>query len=99
MDKIDEISGLTEKQYRDGLRLAKLARHSAWPVLLAICEEYINDKKDVVFDNLEDQLRGNYDRGCGHGVAELLILLKNQTTQALAQEKRLANSVEGKEDK
>ena len=98
MVKIDEKSGLTEKEYRDGLRLAKLTKHRSWPIFLAICEGYINDKKDVVFDNLENQLIANYDRGCGHGVDELLILLKTQTTQALAQEERLANSAEGKED-
>lgn len=98
MVEIDEKSGLTEKEYHCGLKLAKLAKHSAWPSFLDFCEIEIKKLKETVFNNREDQLEANLNRGRGMGILELLDSLKTRTTQALAQEERLANSVEGKED-
>lgn len=99
MDRADKISGLTEREYHDGLRLAKLAKNRAWSAFLDFCEIQIKELKETVFNNREDQLEANLNRGRGMGILELLVSLKTRTTQALAQEERLANSVEGEEEK
>jgi N-acetylglucosamine-6-phosphate deacetylase len=98
VDRADKISGLTEKEYQAGLKLAKLTKNRAWPAFLDFCEIEIEGLKEAVFNNAEDQLAATLNRGRGMGIRELLDSLKTRTTQALAQEERQANSVEGKED-
>lgn len=99
MDHRDEKSGLTDSEYRDGLRLARMVKGEGWPVFKALCDKYIDEKKEVVFDNKENHLIANFDRGCGSGIGELLVLLTTQIQLALAQEQREleANSAEKKE--
>lgn len=99
MDRTDKTSGLTEREYQNGLRLAKLAKNRAWSSFLDFCEIEIKELKETVFNNREDQLEANLNRGRGMGILELLDSLKTRTTLALAQEERLANSVEDEEDK
>lgn len=100
MDKRDKDSGLTDQEYRDGLHLAELARHGGWSVFKSFCELYVNDNKNILFNNVEGQLNDAYYRGCGKGVEELLTLLKTRIELALAQEQREleANSAGEKEN-
>lgn len=102
MDKRDDTSGLTEQEYRDGLHLAQLAEHNGWPVFKTFCDLYVNDNKEIVFNNtnVEKQLSDDYYRGCGKGVEELLLILNTRIELALRQQKKETdeNSAEEKEN-
>ena len=92
MSEVDKLSVITEQEYRDGLQLAEITRHRAWPLFLSFCKDYIEKKKEEVFENLEDQLAAINNRGCGRGVGELLVLLNDQIKLALAQQEREAEA-------
>lgn len=99
MDKKDETSGLTEQQYRDGLRFAELVKHPHWSAFKEYCELYVKMKMENIYNNVDGQLNDDYYRGCGKGVEELLTLLNTRIDLALAQEQREseANSAKDKE--
>lgn len=89
---------ITEQEYRDGLQLAEIRGHPAWPLFLRFCDKYIKDKKEEIFDNLENQLVAVNNRGCVNGVSELLVLLDDQIKLALAQQEREAEANSAKKE-
>lgn len=100
MDKKDETSGLTGREYMDGLRFAELVRHPHWPIFKEYCELYVKMKMENIYNNVEGQLNDDYYRGCGHGIDELLTLLNTRIELALRQQKKEAdeNSAGDKEN-